>query len=150
MLFAAAILVYSLDQLTKLFMVSVLPPGGSIPLIGNIVRLTLVYNTGAAFGAFRGHPRLFLLIALFSFFFICLFLRLKHKDLRFPEKLALTFVLSGTAGNLTDRLRVGRVVDFIDLRVWPVFNFADTFITAGMVILAVSILLKTSHAGHRA
>ena len=51
------------------------------------------------------------------------------------------FILSGTFGNLTDRLRVGYVIDFIDFRVWPVFNIADSFISVGAVMLAVSLIL---------
>jgi len=53
----------------------------------------------------------------------------------------LTLVMSGAVGNLIDRVRVGgRVIDFLDFRIWPVFNFADTAIVCGMLILLVHIL----------
>jgi len=140
LLFASTFLIYSLDQVSKFFAVDLLTPGESVTLIKNILHLTLVYNTGAAFGMFRSHPHLFVIIAALSVFFICVFLFLKRKRLRFFEKLALSFILSGTLGNLTDRLRFGHVIDFIDFRIWPVFNIADSFITIGVVILIVSVV----------
>jgi len=139
LLFASGFLVYALDQVSKFFAGNVLTPGESVILNKNILHLTLVYNTGAAFGMFRSHPRFFVIIAALSVFFICLFLFLKRKSLRFFEKLALSFILSGTLGNLTDRLRFGHVIDFIDLRIWPVFNIADSFITIGVGILIASV-----------
>lgn len=91
---------------------------------------------------FKSHPDLFAIIAVLSVFFICILLLFKYKDLRFSEKLALGFILSGTLGNLTDRLRFGYVIDFIDLRVWPVFNIADSFITLGVGILIISVISR--------
>lgn len=140
LLFTTVLLIYLLDQLTKFLAVNLLTQGESIQLIKHCLHITLTYNTGAAFGMFRSHPNLFAIIAVISVFFICIFLLLKHKDLRFLEKLALCFILSGALGNLTDRLRFGNVIDFIDFRVWPVFNAADSFITVGVGILIASIV----------
>ncbi|NQT32130.1 MAG: signal peptidase II, partial [Candidatus Omnitrophica bacterium] len=69
------------------------------------------------------------------------FLVKKSHALNIPEKLALSFILGVTLGNLTDRVRFGHVIDFIDLRVWPVFNIADSFITIGAIVLGVSVLM---------
>jgi signal peptidase II len=55
----------------------------------------------------------------------------------------LTLVLGGAVGNLIDRVRVdGRVIDFIDFRIWPVFNFADSAIVCGMLILLIHVLFR--------
>ncbi|HXV18656.1 MAG TPA: signal peptidase II, partial [Candidatus Omnitrophota bacterium] len=54
-------------------------------------------------------------------------------------------VLGGAAGNLYDRVRFGYVVDFLDLRVWPVFNIADSAITIGAILVAAELFLKPRH-----
>ena len=136
----AVILLYLLDQLTKFFAITSLTLGKSIPIIDNIFHLTLVHNTGAAFGMFRSKPYLFVAAAIVAIFFINIVLLRRSHMLSTAEKISLYLILAGTLGNLTDRLRTGYVVDFIDLRVWPVFNLADSFITIGAVILGLSIL----------
>ncbi|MGB3112845.1 MAG: signal peptidase II, partial [Candidatus Omnitrophota bacterium] len=130
----AIILLYASDQLSKFLAGRFLLPGESIPVAGNILNLTLVYNTGAAFGMFRSQPQLFVITAVVAAFFINFILLRKSHILNTAERFSLYLILAGTLGNLTDRLRFGHVVDFIDLRVWPVFNFADSFITIGAVI----------------
>ncbi len=138
--YSAVILVYILDQASKFLASRLLSPGESVPVIKNLLHMTLVYNTGAAFGMFSSHPYFFVAVAVLSVFLInYLFIRKGHK-LMALEGVALGFILAGTLGNLTDRLRVGYVIDFIDLRVWPVFNLADSFITIGAVMLGWSIL----------
>jgi signal peptidase II len=134
------ILLYLLDQLSKFFIQRFLSPDDSIPLIKNIFHITLVHNTGAAFGMFPSRPHLFVVIAIFAVFFINFILLRKSHILNIWEKFSLYLILAGTLGNLTDRLRFGYVIDFINFRIWPVFNFADTFITIGAVILGLSML----------
>ena len=57
--------------------------------------------------------------------------------------ISLTLVLGGAVGNLIDRVRVdGRVIDFIDFRIWPVFNFADSAIECGMLVLLIHLLFR--------
>lgn len=55
---------------------------------------------------------------------------------------ALALLLGGAAGNTIDRLRLGAVIDFIDVRVWPVFNLADVAVTAGVILLAIHLLAR--------
>ena len=59
------------------------------------------------------------------------------------QQLALVFILSGAVSNIFDRLQYGCVIDFIDLRIWPVFNLADIYITIGMVIILKRMLKKS-------
>ncbi|MFC1548926.1 signal peptidase II [Candidatus Omnitrophota bacterium] len=139
--YSAVSLIFLLDQISKQIIVTLFQQGRSIPVIKNIFHLTLVYNTGAAFGILKAHSWLFVVISFLAIIVINYFLLMKYDILRLREKTALCFILAGTLGNLVDRLRLGYVVDFIDFRVWPVFNLADSFITVGVVILGWSILM---------
>jgi len=143
-LFSSIVLfIYSLDRISKYFALKYLDPEISIPFVKNVFHLTLVKNTGAAFGLFRTKTHFLILITIASAVFIALFLILKRKGLDTLEKTAFSFILAGALGNLTDRLFLGYVVDFLDFRVWPVFNVADSFITVGVGILIISMLVKS-------
>jgi len=145
--FLIVLAIFALDQITKLCAVKFLSGSSSVPVISNVFHLTLVHNTGAAFGIFRSSPRLFIAVAFVSACVIVYLLSRRGRMFSFSGRIALYFILSGTLGNLVDRLRLGYVIDFLDFRVWPVFNVADSFITAGAVILCWSILSgKTRHA----
>ncbi|MBI3319439.1 MAG: signal peptidase II [Candidatus Omnitrophica bacterium] len=122
------------DQLTKEAVRSHCEPGQSIPLIPSVLHLTYVQNTGAAFGLFRGHPSVFIVLSVIIGVGVLLEL-LRHRHLIWPTDLALSLILGGAAGNLIDRVSWGWVIDFIDLRVWPVFNLADSAITVGVTLL---------------
>lgn len=122
-----------LDQLTKIYFSRILNVGQTIPVIKNIFHLSLVYNSGAAFGVFQGKIFLFIIISVVAIYLIAL--NIKHK----PINYSWILVLSGAVGNLIDRARLGYVIDFLDFRVWPVFNIADSCITIGMIILVFSM-----------
>ncbi|MEA3489181.1 MAG: signal peptidase II [Candidatus Omnitrophota bacterium] len=131
-----------LDQLSKFWARNFLVHGSSVPVIRGVLHMTLVYNTGAAFGMLDKRPRLFVFIAVFSISLIVYFLTRRSRMLNAAEKTALCFIMGGTIGNLVDRVRFGGVIDFIDLRIWPVFNLADSFITTGAFILGVSLFVR--------
>jgi len=81
----------------------------------------------------------------FYFFWLIIFFFLVYYFLRSEktsEKLALVFILSGAISNIIDRLVQGCVLDFIDLKIWPVFNLADIYITIGVAILIISQIKK--------
>ena len=125
------------DQATKAAIHACLSPTQSLPLIPPVLWLTYVQNTGAAFGLFRGHSIVFVLVSVMIAAWILMELtRRRHR--RWPIQLGLSLILGGAVGNLIDRLRVGYVVDFIDVRVWPVFNLADSAITVGVGLLLVT------------
>jgi signal peptidase II len=132
-----------LDQASKYIVMALIEQGKSVPVIENLFHVTLIYNTGAAFGMLKAQPRLFMVIAILAILLINYVILRRSSSLNIMEKAALCFILAGTLGNLTDRLRLGHVVDFIDLRIWPVFNLADSFITVGAVILAWSLFKGT-------
>jgi signal peptidase II len=141
--FVLVFLVYCLDQLTKFWIIETFQQGSSLPVISNILHITLVRNTGAAFGIFSNYPHLFTGASVVAGGVVLFFLVWRRAFLSNMEITALCFVLGGTLGNLTDRLRVGYVIDFIDFRIWPVFNVADSFITIGALFLAWGIFSRS-------
>lgn len=142
MYYLIAALIYILDQASKYFIGRYLTAGESVPVVQGVFHLTLVNNTGAAFGMFRGYPYLFVVMAVVFAGVAVYFLKKKSSSLNTLEKVAISLLLGGTLGNLTDRLRFGFVVDFLDFRIWPVFNVADSAITIGAAVLAFSIIME--------
>ena len=133
------VFIVALDQLTKYLALKSIPEGHSVQIIKNIFYLTLVKNTGAAFGIFKNQIALFIAISVATLAFIVFILRrAKNKDLLLEISLAL--ILGGALGNLIDRIRYARVIDFFDFRVWPVFNIADSAITVGGFLLMYKII----------
>jgi len=125
--------ILALDQGTKSIVRQKMTEGESIPLIQNIFHLTYVLNPGAAFGILAHHTWLFVLFSILAIGLVIFFYP-KILQQPFWLRLALALQLSGALGNLLDRLRTGYVVDFFDLRVWPVFNIADMAIVTGVII----------------
>ncbi len=133
-----------LDQLSKYFFLNLLSLNQSIPVIKNMFHLTLVYNTGCAFGLLKNQGWYFIIISLLVIFFILFYW---IKELKYAQgskilKLSLVLILSGAIGNLIDRLRFGYVIDFLDFRIWPVFNLADSAITIGVILICIRLSLK--------
>ncbi len=137
-----------LDQATKYLAQIFLSSGGSIPIVSGIFHLTLVRNTGAAFGLLKGGALLFIAISIICVAAIVLLLKSnilfsKIFGLDPQDKLvrfSLGLILGGALGNLIDRLRFSAVIDFLDFRIWPVFNFADSAITIGGLLIFYKIL----------
>ncbi|MDD5097763.1 MAG: signal peptidase II [Candidatus Omnitrophica bacterium] len=133
-----------LDQLTKYFAINFLQLNTPVSLINNFLYLTLVHNRGAAFGLFKNQLLMFVLISVFAIALI--FFHLKNKKNSFVSRIALSMILAGAVGNLIDRLRFGYVIDFLDFRVWPVFNLADSAITIAAIFLTWEILFYKNAA----
>ncbi len=126
------------DQLSKVFIRNLLPPGNSVGIIG-FFRITRVENPGSAFGLLPNHQFVVLLSTAVVVFFIALYYRrLRSND--HLIKVALGLELGGALGNLIDRVFLGQVTDFFDLRIWPVFNIADVAIVLGVLIFALGVL----------
>jgi signal peptidase II len=111
-------------------------------------RLVYVKNTGAAFSLFAGYvniliPIVFTVCALVVAWICFIPHRFPSLD-RWLVRLALGAVLGGALGNQVDRLTLGSVTDYMDMRVWPVFNLADGSVVVGVIILVVVILFFNS------
>lgn len=131
-------LIIILDQYTKHVVRQVIPLGTSwnpIPWLDPIVTLTHVRNMGAAFGLFPGLGTFFILVALIVIVSIVIYCH-QLGEASLLLRIALGLQLGGATGNLVDRLTLGYVTDFVDFRVWPVFNIADSAIVVGTALLA--------------
>ena len=131
-----------LDRISKVFFSRILDLGESIPIIRNIFHVTLVHNTGIAFGFFKNYGLFFVFVSFIAIILFSLYLY-RHRypeHLRLIEIFAFSLVISGAVGNLIDRISFGYVIDFIDFRVWPVFNVADSAITLGTIIILIKCI----------
>lgn len=113
-------------------------PYESIPILKNIFHITYVQNTGAAFSILKGRTFFFTTVSSIVILVIIFFV------IKYPIKerafgIVMGMILGGALGNLIDRVRYGYVVDFIDFRIWPVFNVADCAIVVGVLILVYFI-----------
>jgi signal peptidase II len=133
-----ASLVLLLDQATKAMVAASIELGGRVEVIGDVVVLWHVRNTGAAFSLFQGGQAFFLVVTVLAFGMLIYFQRAFRG--RGPLlHVVLGLVLGGTLGNLVDRVRLGYVTDFIsvgigDLR-WPTWNVADASLVIGILAL---------------
>ena len=137
--YSLAAAVVLLDQFTKFLAVRFLAPQDSLPLLPSIFHLTFVRNRGIAFGLFNGHPSL-LLILITASLAVLIYLGIKMKESPVLQRWAFALILGGALGNWIDRVCYGAVIDFLDFRVWPVFNFADTAISAGVGLYLLSFM----------
>lgn len=112
--------------------------GQSLPVIKGIFHITYVLNPGAAFGMLEHQRWFFILVALAAVLFGAAFYK-KLQQESFLMRSGAGLLLGGAVGNLADRIQSGLVVDFLDFRIWPVFNIADIAICAGAGILIFDI-----------
>lgn len=143
-----AFAIYSSDQFTKVAIIRAIGPDAdrnSIELVGNWVRFTYATNTGAAFGIFPGQPWLFTIIAMIAIPILWYF-NSTISPRTLLTRICLGALLGGALGNLTDRIRLGYVVDFVDVGVdslrWPAFNIADSSFVVGIFLLAVFVFFR--------
>lgn len=117
-------------------------PYVSRPIIKGIFHITLVHNKGIAFGLFKSLPsQIFLFISISAIIlFFYLYIQMYKKPF---IRLAFVLMCAGTLGNLIDRIRYTYIIDFLDFRVWPVFNVADICITSGAILLALTFIRET-------
>lgn len=141
--FGLALTVLVLDQLTKAWLTSTLSPGEVMSIIGDYVRLVFSQNSGALFGLFRDNALLFGIVSIFVIGLIVVYQRQVGSSLYLS--IALGLLLGGALGNVTDRLRLGYVVDFVDIGIgdlrWYTFNVADAAISISIVLLIGAALI---------
>ena len=144
LVFCVSVLVVLCDQLTKYLVLSHLMPYEARPVFP-MLSWTLAFNSGSAFSFLadsgRWHAWFFMgFSAIISVVLVVWIVRLNAARL-FKQAVALALILGGAVGNLIDRVRIGYVVDFIDVfyktHHWPVFNVADSAICIGAVLLAI-------------
>jgi len=124
MLYIISISVVVIDQFVKYLVRSNMTVHQSIPIIKNVLHISHVGNTGMAFGMFTGSNTVFKIIATIIVIVIIIMER-RGKITATHEKVLFGLVVGGATGNLIDRYVFGHVTDFIDFRIFPVFNVAD-------------------------
>ena len=141
-----AMAVLLLDQISKAIVYRALTlHGPPRPILGDLLRLTYIHNAGSALGLFEGSRWFFIGVSLLSILVILALVRSgRYSDRHLINAFGL--ILGGAAGNLADRLWLGRVIDFIEMGIaghyWPVYNVADIGITAGVILLGIRILFE--------
>ncbi|MBN1290746.1 MAG: signal peptidase II [Candidatus Latescibacteria bacterium] len=147
-LFVLFIVALISDQISKIAVDSAFSLYESKEIIGSYLKLTYIRNSGAAFGLSFGNSKVMfvvsvLVIVMLAFLFFKGQLRTEH----FAGRAAVVLVFSGAFGNMMDRIRLGEVIDFIDMGLkqhrWPIYNFADIYVTIGMIILFFTYAFTT-------
>jgi len=135
--------VVTLDQLSKLWVVQALGPEtmtNFIPIVGDTVRIAYSHNTGVAFSLFQGHPELLTITALLIVAGAIYFYATQLPNRRTIIQLIMGLIMGGAIGNILDRVRLGYVVDFLQVGWWPIFNLADSAISIGAALLMLQFL----------
>lgn len=130
-----------LDQLIKVVVIKTIAPQQIVPIIQGVINLTYVRNPGGAFGILSGYGfwvTIVTLVVSFSLLLMLFFGDIKDGLVR----VGLTIIIGGAGGNLIDRLMRGYVVDFIDFRMFPVFNLADVAIVIGTGLIFLTLLKR--------
>lgn len=138
LLAALVLAVIAVDRVSKAAVANHFLPGESRIVIPHVLYLTYVQNYHGAFGLFGTHP--LLLTAAASVVLIGFYLWYRKEGAGAQVHIAFALIFGGAVGNIVDRLRFGYVHDFIDFRVWPVFNVADSAITIGVGLLLLQML----------
>ncbi len=138
------------DQFTKILALRYLAETESVAVLGRFLMFTLVYNEGGAMGTNLGSSTYYLIASILILLFVMYYIYLARRDrvLAFT----LSFVAGGALGNIVDRIRLGKVIDFIDVDIpdvslfgrelerWWTFNIADSAITCAIVVLLVRVV----------
>ncbi len=148
--YTVSLTIIALDQISKFAVQQSLYVGQIIPIVPSFFNLTYVLNPGAAFGFLSGASAairnpFFIAISVVAVLFI-IYYRSSHPRIGLLPSVGLACILGGAVGNLVDRLRLGMVVDFLDVYYgsyhWPAFNLADSAITIGVTLMVFEILTE--------
>ena len=145
---AVTLAVLVLDQATKVYIDRTMQLYQSIPVINGLFSITYMRNKGAAFSflsSFDYRRPFFILVSLVAVIAILVAYRKLRDDQRFAS-FSLALILSGAVGNMIDRIRLGEVIDFLDVfwqtHHWPAFNVADSAICVGVFLLAIDMFIE--------
>ena len=139
------IIIFILDQVSKLIIMNTINLNHSVKVIGNFFKLTYTHNDGAAFGMFGGKILFILLVSILILGYLLYELFRNKKNLLIMD-ISLVMIIGGLLGNLLDRLYFGYVRDFFDFNIFgydaAIFNIGDISIVIGAFIFFISIFLE--------
>ena len=147
-IFSIAIILLTLfDQISKIIVINNFKLYDSVILINNFLKFYYLKNTGASFGILSGKTLLIILISVVMIIYLIREIK-NHKESNLLL-VSSSLIISGAFGNLIDRVFRGYVIDFISFtlfnREMPVFNLADTFITIGVILYIIMIIMESSN-----
>ena len=141
-IYITAIIIFIIDQISKVIISSYIGLNSSIRIIKNFFYLTYTNNTGASFGILKNSRVLLIVLSIIALVILLRYIS-TFKETKY-NILGLGFLMGGIIGNLLDRVLFGYVRDFLNFYIigydFPVFNIADIFIVLGVFILIISIL----------
>lgn len=143
--FGLAALIVALDQATKALVAATMSANQSLVIAGHLLRITYIRNPSGAFGLAFGPVTFYIIFGVVASLVVSYYIIKLPRNDRWP-RIALAMILAGAVGNLIDRLRIGEVVDFIQVGlsqnlVWPIFNVADMGVSVGVVLLMFFFLV---------
>lgn len=138
--FLIIIAVIVLDQIIKKAVVAAMSLYESIPVIQDIFHITYIHNTGAAFSIMEGRISVLILLPLVMIIGAVIFMLIMRKKGHPVLMTSVALIAGGGIGNLIDRIALGYVVDYLDFRVFPIFNLADIAVCVGCGLLIVYVL----------
>ncbi|MDD3168017.1 MAG: signal peptidase II [Eubacteriales bacterium] len=141
MYFIIIAVVVGLDQLAKYLIQANLTLNSSVPLIEGIFHITYIHNSGAAFSLFQNKTGFLITMQLVVITVVLAYLVKRRNKDHWCLLLSLSLIAAGGLGNLIDRTMNGYVIDFLDLRFWPIFNVADISVCVGCGLLVLYMFL---------
>lgn len=129
-----------LDQLIKKLIVGTMALYETIPVIQDIFHITYIKNTGAAFSIMEGQLSVLILLPVVMTAAGIVFMFIQRKTAHPLLMTSVALIAGGGIGNLIDRIALGYVVDYLDFRVFPIFNAADIFVCTGCGLLILYVL----------
>ncbi len=134
-----------LDQIIKIIVMGTMGINSSISVIDNFFSLTYVENDGAAWSIFSGNRIFLIIISIIALVLIYLYF-LKNKNMKKFELINYSILIGGIFGNLLDRIKFGKVIDYLDFQIFgynfPVFNFADICIVISVILLLIYSIMN--------
>ncbi|MCQ4637899.1 signal peptidase II [Anaerovorax odorimutans] len=142
----AAIIV--LDQIVKKVVTSCMALGESIPVFSQVFHITYIRNQGAAFSLLEGFRGFLILLPAVLILAALVYIFKKRRTAHPLLLTSLSFIAGGGLGNVIDRAAFGYVVDYLDFRVFPIFNVADIFVCLGCGLLIVYMIFIDGKKEH--
>lgn len=128
------------DQIIKIIVMGSMGINSSVSIIDNFFSLTYVENDGAAWSIFSGNRLFLIIISIIALILIYLYF-FKNQNMKKFELISYSILIGGIFGNLLDRIKFGKVIDYLDFNIFgfnfPVFNFADICIVIPVILLLI-------------
>ncbi len=141
-----SVICVGLDQLTKILCVKNIALGDSITVIPGVLDFTYIQNRGAAFGSLTNARWVFMIASVVMIVVITCYVISNRSSMSYPTVITLSLVVGGGIGNMIDRIALGYVIDFIDVKFLPfwkwIFNVADSFVCVGAFLLVIIFIAE--------